>query len=276
MYLNEDFNCWLTGLIEGDGTIITPKNKRDSKNRLLYPIIRIAFHPKDKPLARKIVEILGYGNVTCNGQVIILSVSAKMNILDLINRLNGNMRTPKIYRLHKMIDWFNEKHDGCCKRKKILKLDIDESSIDSNAWLSGMSDADSNFNVIITKRKNNNIKVSTQWRLKFNQKTYHGRDQCYWANVISCWLDVTLYSRSRIIKDKMYSSFIITAHNIKSKNLLIDYFNKYPLKSSKFLDYKDWYCCYEPLTKNLDIIKKHKSNMNKNRTDFNWDHLNKN
>jgi len=58
----------LTGLIEGDGTIITPDTTytttyNTKKKDIKYPFIRIAFHKKDYPLAIKITEILGYGNL---------------------------------------------------------------------------------------------------------------------------------------------------------------------------------------------------------------------
>jgi hypothetical protein len=59
----------LAGLIEGDGSIITPntslpdRGRRDEKNKLQYPYIRIAFHEKDLQLAKNLTEWLGYGNI---------------------------------------------------------------------------------------------------------------------------------------------------------------------------------------------------------------------
>lgn len=273
-----EFNCWLTGLIEGDGTIFVPKTKRDSKNKLLYPYIKIAFHRKDIILAYKIQDILGYGNVDKlkTSKTILFIVRSKDNILDLIDRLNGNMRTPKILRLHLLIDWYTNDDDNLI----ISKLPIDNTSFGDNAWLSGISDADSNFNVILNKRKNNNVRVQTHWRLEFSQKTYHGKDQLYWAMLLSSYLNVNLYSRTRSKNNKIFSSFIIMTYNNESKDIIINYLNKYPLKSSKYLDYKDWLLCgeyakkYKNDNKNLlNNIKFVKSNMNNNRTQFIWDHL---
>src|ERR1700730_15073932 len=45
------FISYLTGLIEGDGTIIVPKTERSYKGKLNYPSIQIVFHLKDFPLA---------------------------------------------------------------------------------------------------------------------------------------------------------------------------------------------------------------------------------
>ena len=45
------FSYYFTGLIEGDGTIITPKTLRSPKGKLNYPCIQIVFNLKDLPLA---------------------------------------------------------------------------------------------------------------------------------------------------------------------------------------------------------------------------------
>jgi hypothetical protein len=53
----------LAGLIEGDGSIITPDTLCSDKNKLQYPYIRIAFHEKDLQLANNLTEWLGYGKI---------------------------------------------------------------------------------------------------------------------------------------------------------------------------------------------------------------------
>lgn len=55
------FIYYLTGLIEGDGTIIIPKTLRSPKGKLNYPSIQIIFHLKDLPLALIIQKELGIG-----------------------------------------------------------------------------------------------------------------------------------------------------------------------------------------------------------------------
>jgi hypothetical protein len=164
-------------------------------------------------------------------------VCEKKAIRDLINRVNGKLRTPKIHRLEKLIDWYNTTDPGA---EKLRCEGLDLSPLDSNSWLAGMSDADSNFNIIFTKGSNGSCRVQTQWRLEYSQKTYHGYDQLYWGACISSYLGTTLYSRSREIEGKIYSSFIVVAHSEDSNRAIIEYFNRYPLLSAKHLDYKDW------------------------------------
>lgn len=65
---------------------------------------------------------------------------------------------------------------------------------------------------------------------------------------------------------------------------MVNYFNKFPLFSSKYLDFLSWAEAQKlitnklHLTKNgpegLDRIKSLKNTMNNNRSVFSWEHLN--
>lgn len=83
---------------------------------------------------------------------------------------------------------------------------------------------------------------------------------------------------------KIYSTYIIYVYNIKQYNNVLTYFNKYPLISSKYINYKDWeklvilvlkYNTYS--NPNIyKLAKEIKINFNKFRLLFNWKHLNNN
>ncbi len=73
------------------------------------------------------------------------------------------MRTPKLEALHRLIDILQDKN----RIIGITKMPLDMSPINSNSWLSGFTDADGNFNVIISHRKNSkSIRVQTQYRIE--------------------------------------------------------------------------------------------------------------
>jgi hypothetical protein len=57
------FFSYLTGLIEGDGTIVVPKTERSKKGVLNYASVQIVFHLKDLPLALIIQKALGDGSI---------------------------------------------------------------------------------------------------------------------------------------------------------------------------------------------------------------------
>ena len=105
---------------------------------------------------------------------------------------------------------------------------------------------------------------------------------------IATYFNVELYSRNRelnnINDNKIYYYYLVMINN-KDKNLkVIEYFNKYPLLSSKYLDYCKWKEIIEytniygqlsgELSYNLGL--KICKNYNKTRTTFNWNHHLKN
>ena len=147
------------------------------------------------------------------------------------------MRTPKIEALHRAIIWFNESYN--CK---IECLDLDLSPIDSNAWLAGFSDGDGNFSINLIDRKKKGIitskRVQTFFRIELRQN-YHrevsieqgGTSYFKILSDISRYLGVNLYSRSREQKDKVFYSYTVIYHNLKSNAKVIEYFDRYPLYS---------------------------------------------
>jgi len=61
---NKNFNYYLAGLIEGDGSINVPTLLRDKKGRLTYPSIQIVFGLMDLPLAIMVQKVLGFGSIS--------------------------------------------------------------------------------------------------------------------------------------------------------------------------------------------------------------------
>ena len=122
------FSSYLTGLIEGDGTIIVPKVLRSSKGKLNYPSIQIIFQLKDLPLALLIQKELGFGSIMRKKGVnaYVFTINNYEGLLCIIKLINGKMRTPKINSLYNLIDFYKEK-------LYIEKLPLDYTSLESNA-----------------------------------------------------------------------------------------------------------------------------------------------
>ena len=97
---------------------------------------------------------------------------------------------------------------------------------------------------------------------------------------IGLYLGVRVYSRAKILNNKIFYSYTVISHNKLSNHKVIDYFNKYPLISSKYLDYKDWYYILELQNSNkittsyLEKAIEIRKNFNKTRTNYSWLHLN--
>ena len=97
-------------------------------------------------------------------------------------------------------------------------------------------------------------------------------------NKIAHYLGSRVYYRYQKKTGRTY--YLIEVSSIKQLQILIGYFEKNPLFSSKYLDYKAFYEVFQMVSNgtqyendNIPIIIGLKNSMNKNRTDFNWDHL---
>jgi len=295
---NLNFNSYLAGLIEGDGTFAVHNNKSTAKK--YSPKIIIVFKKADLPLAQYLKTISNCGTIfiKVNRGYILWQIQDIVQVYTIVKFINGYMRTPKIEALERTIIWLNDyiiknKNSNLLSTKLILsKIEpiklksLDTSSINSNAWLSGFTDSDGNFSINIHKRTNkNSTRVQLFYRLEIKQ-TYHrlnseNKKVSFYSIMsnIALFLNVNLLSRSRIINDKQFFSFIVTAHNKKSLTIITEYFLKFPLLSSKYLDFKTWKNILE-LQKNNSITTSYlneaiiaRKDYNKTRTTYNWDHL---
>lgn len=267
------FASYLTGLIEGDGTIIVPKTDRSPKGILYYPSIQIVFDSRDFPLALMIQSKLGYGSVSKKkgSNAYVLSINKSEGIILVAHIINGYMRTPKIYALYRLIDWLNSRFGGSIEKKN-----KDTSNINSNCWLGGFIDADGHFSVR-TSLATKYPKIECKFELSQRQVDHNNENNLEYLSLIA---DFLLSTVKEIRMNKPKPEYRVRTTNLNSNYILINYLEKYPLFSSKYLNYKDWrkvlsYFEAKNHTESdsIEAIVKIKSQMNNNRTEFNWDHL---
>lgn len=270
---NIQFSYYITGLIEGDGTIYVPKNIRSSKGNLNYPSIQIVFHLKDLPLALLIQKVLGHGSIyKKKGQnAYIYTVNNFEGLILLINLLNGNMKTNKIYALYKLIDWYNH-YKGTFIEKKVLNTD----AILSNAWLSGFMEADGHFS-LRSSESGKYPRIECKFELSQRKIDHNNNNNLFYLQEIALNLKSIVKS---IRNDTNNPQYRIRTTNLEANLAVVNYLTKYPLFGSKFFDYKDWEKVIRLFEQgsfnhklNMDYIKHIKSNMNNKRTIFTWDHL---
>lgn len=295
--INCNLGSYLAGLIEGDGYIGVQDPNTDAKV-IHRPKIIIAFNINDKPLAKKLSAELNVGRVLDREKsgIVILQILAKEDVLKIINLINGFMRTPKIEALHRAIRWINERDNI-----SIPLLGLDTSPLDSNNWLAGFTDADGCFSITVYDTKKNGVflrtRVQTSFRIEVKQNYSRdvgaslalrstselgcGAGGSGYFNIlseISYFFTVNLYTRTRKTEDKIYYAYVVVAHNSRSHGIVRNYFDRYPLYSSKYLAYKDWCLVQDLQTGNLskeklDKIKLIKNNFNSKRQVFDFSHL---
>lgn len=277
---NNILGPYLSGLIEGDGSIYVPNKKYyNNKNKKIYPKIQIVFNKNDLKLVEHLMKITNIGKIYNNNSNYIWSIQNIKDIIKIVFIINGYMRTPKILDLNKLIIWLNENDN----KLNIQTYDIDKSAIDSNSWLAGLIDVDGKFIINILERKNTSnlrsqlyfrleMKQISKWNIKEKNNTLF-----YILTDICNFLCTNLLSKNRKTKySESNFTFIVISHSIKSHSILINYLNKYQLYSSKYNNYISWLKIY-----NLILEKKHLtlsgqkyiSDFNKTRTTYNWDHL---
>jgi LAGLIDADG DNA endonuclease family protein len=270
------FNPYLGGLFEGDGHIWFPKENAKKKHN---PRFCITFGLKNEPLAKKLLDIIGYGFIRYKPKdnACVLVVSPVKGLKKIIECINGELRTPKIIQLHNLIDWINKNHSS-----NVTKLSLKKGNLDKDSWLAGFIDADGSFSIQHTKLENNAKKRKISCRLRIEQIMYEPVTKNSYFDVlirIAEFLGCSLKTRKQISTGNEY--FNLTASSRKSLSIIITYFTSFPLYSSKYLDYKDWEkAVILILDKNyyteqgIAIIDILKNKMNLKRTYFNWDHLN--
>jgi len=267
-------SSYLAGLIEGNGTIIVPKTERSVKGKLNYPAIQIIFNSKDLPLALIIQKELKNGSLAKKKGVnaYVLTINNFDGLILLISLINGNMRTPKIHALNDLIDWLNIKLGSLCIPKKSLN----NSPLNSNAWLSGFIEADGHFSVRTTT-SSKYPKVECKFELSQRQNDHNNRNNLEFLEAIAIFL---VSSVKAVRVNKPNPEYKVRTTSLKGNLVLENYLSTFPLFSSKYLDYKDWIKVLNYFRSgrfdhksNIENIISIKSCMNDRRTVFSWDHL---
>ena len=205
----------------------------------------------------------------------------------MINLLNGYLRTPKIIKFNELISWVNNRYSY-----NIPKYSIDNSDLKTNGWLAGFIDADGGFKIRYTEKRidDKTTKVLTKGKIELRfaleqrlslKSTNKNQDNSYkpiMLKIQSFFGFNTDLRESKHNEDKFY--WIVEVTSLNRLNLLIQYLNNYPLLTSKRNDFEDWCKVYQLIADNKHLsedgkllIKNIKSNMNKKREIFNWDHL---
>lgn len=293
---------YLAGLIEGEGTFAVHNKKSTAKK--YSPMIIIVFKKSDLPFAKFLCELTNCGKVYQKPErgYILWQIHDLVGVFTILKLINGKMRTPKIEALDRAIKWFNSyieknKDSKLPSSKQVLNkihlldtLPLDTSLLESNSWLSGFIDADGNFSINIHKRKNkNSTRVQLYFRIEIRQNYHrnpssielieHNSSYFPIMSNIANFMGVTIYSRSRELKGKVYFSYTVVSHNKLSIFKLISYIDKFPLLSSKFLDFIDFKTVYflqqqnSLTTSYLDKASQIRKDFNSTRTTYSWNHL---
>jgi hypothetical protein len=229
---NLPFSLYLAGLIEGDGTIIVPQVLRSSKGKLNYASIQLVFNLKDLPLALIIQKELGLGSLSRKKGVnaYIFTINSYEGLYLIISLINGNMRTPKIYSLYNLIDFLNSLNGTTIEKKP-----INNSSLESNAWLSGFIEADGSFQVRTTLG-GKYPKFECKLEISQRRTDHKGNSNLEFLKKIA-ELFYTEVKETR--SNRSSPEYRVRTTNIKGNFNAKNYLINFPLFGTKYLDFLD-------------------------------------
>lgn len=266
------FGSYLAGLIEGDGTIVVPKQERSKKGKLNYPSIQIVFPTKDFPLCQFIQKEIGHGSIHKKKQnaAYILTINSLEGLIALSNLINGKIRGPKYYQFISLLEYLGKKS----RNFRMESLGLNMSPILSDSWLSGFIEADGSFQVR-TSLSSRYPRISLSFELTQARITHYG----FTIKDVMQDIAISLETNVKGVRsERKYPQYRLRTSSLKTNQNIRDYLVKHPLKGTKYLDFIDWckvLCYFEQGThkKNTAFIAEIKSQMNQRRTDYNWDHL---
>jgi len=270
---------YIAGLIEGDGSIILRKGEREK----ISPKIVFTFGKNELPMFERLVKILNTGVIYKEKRgVCRYSITNADAVINLINMVNGKFRTPKIQALHKAIDNLN-----MWRNANIVKLPLDSSSLDSNAWLAGFIDTDGHFSIKLTGSYGSDASVArgrVQCVFSLNQSELNrvtGESNVPFMTELAKFFQVNINYKveNYALFKEPAKKVLFFAQSDKKHYIITSYLTKFPLMSSKYLNYLSFFKGLSFLGKRLTKeevleIRAIKSSMNNSRTYYNWDHLN--
>lgn len=279
--VNKKFGAYLAGLWEGDGSIWIPKTTHAPSGKRYTPHFYITFHDKDYPLVLALQKLIG-GTIRNKSEnhAYVLIISGINGLQNVIYLMNGYLRTPKVHQFNKLIQWINTNYFST---EPIVCNDVDTSPIISNAWLSGFIDADGSFDVQVRERSSDGKgKNRVEARLRIEQRIIDPSTELSYYSVIKSIASSLNVELNTCFHNEGIEYYNVSVSSPAKLKTLINYLNTYPLFSSKLLNYLDFKSCVNLMLsrKHLteqgrDNIKTIKAGINRKRTYYNWDHLEK-
>lgn len=220
--LDSEFKYWFIGFTEGDGSFIVNKD-----GSLEFKVTQSSI---DAQILFYIKKELGFGSVSIqnkNNKTHHFRVRDKKGILKLINLFNGNLLTEKKKTQFNL--WVK------AYNKDIQILQNNKNPTLDSSWLCGFSDAEGYFTVSVGKRSENYNQVHVRYII--SQK-----------GEIELMTKIAAMLNGKVSYLKSYDGYNMTV-NLRKLSKLIKYFNKYSLKTKKYISYLNWLKVYKLVSK---------------------------
>jgi len=216
---DRDFVTWFIGFTEGNSSFVIPKNSP--------PQFEITQHLKDVDLLYKIKRHIGFGSIIKRKKRGVYQIIGNYKFLTILAYIfNGNLRCPQ--RQIKFKAWLDKLKEHIELDIKYINNDVPVTTNDS--WLSGFTDAEGYFGCRLRPCRISRYKHRLALPYELSKKT----EDILWK-VIKCF-----NLKSKVRYDESWKGYRFNTEDSKKRKDLIRYFNKYPLKTKKKIDYLRW------------------------------------
>lgn len=261
---NSDFKHWFIGFTEGDGSFIINKND--------YLEFKVTQFSIDAQILFYIKKELGFGSVSVQNKknkTHHFRVRDQKGILKLIHIFNGNLLTERKNNQFKLwLEAFNKAYNT-----DIKLIQNSNSPTLNNAWLSGFSDSEGCFTISVVKRSETYNQVHVRYILSQKASTplreAEVKRPAQSAGVLGeleLMTKIAEMLNGKVSYLKSYNGYNMTV-NLSKLSKVISYFNRYSLKTKKYIDYFNWLKAYKLVINkdhfNEDGLNRVKDLMNK-------------
>lgn len=247
---NDQFGYYLAGLLEGDGHISLPAVGNTTLKRILNPRIVFTSHINNLGLYAFIQsELGGIGRFQITGtNNLRYIIGDKKGILLFINLIHGKLHTPKNKRFNELIEFLNMKYS-----LNITESLLDTSDFKNNSWFTGFTEADGHFGIKIveskpkseTRKRSVSENISLKFRL--DQRLFDKPNSSFMIPVmekLASFLSCKLNTYTTNTKSKPNEVLSLSVTGINKLEIIVNYFNQYPLLGVKGKDFKYWEIVY--------------------------------
>jgi LAGLIDADG endonuclease len=224
----EEFGYYLAGLIEGNGYF-------------LENTFEIYFKKEDIKLAYFIKKQIGYGSILNNQISVKYILKHKEGLKKVLNLVNGKFLADFNIKQLLKYNYFN--------KFNIKMLPLARFELNSNHWLSGFSDANASFSIILTKSNNPKLNLRLEYKIKHKNK-----DLIILIKNFIC--DPDLMDQENIYFLDSEQIFFYNSISFKSAKNVINYFDHYSLNSSKYIKFFKWRKTYRIIQRNEHLDSK--------------------
>jgi hypothetical protein len=247
--------------------------------------VAITAHNKQQPLFELLKSKYGgWFRYKTKENAIVWTVTVQADVLNLVNLMNGHIRSPKIYQFNMLIDYLNV----IFLQANLVKHSVDTTPFLDNYWLAGFIEADGGFKIRYSQGGINYASAQTGHKtkqriglsFKIEQRKFHKLTGIPFEGLmfdIAQFLNVKLTTS---IHNKNMEYWCIEVASFKRMHIIVDYLNVFPLLSSKRNDFEAFKGAFGMIMSNKHLtaegklaILKLKNSMNKKRTVFDWSHI---